>query len=405
MTLAFLKFIRPAWRAGAAVLFAVCLASACGGGVDSGGTGAPAQSFASGRIAGFGSVIVNGVRYDDSNAVIVDDEGVAHPRSDLKLGMVVDVEAGPIADDPSTSGKTGVAHRIQFGSSIRGPVQSVDAAGSTMTVLGQTVKVDSDTVIEGLSSGLAGIHAGQLVEIHAFLDTGSGVYTATRIEIEATLSEFKLKGIVSQLDTGAKTFFIGNAKIGYAGVNPSDMPKLANGAIASVKLKTVQEAGLWVLSKATSAVKPIPDDAHAELEGYITDFASAASFKVDDTPVDASGVVEFKKGSINQLANGVRIEVQGVLHDGVLRASEIEFKNGGGDDKQEIELHGDIESVNLAQQSFVLRSSTVVFDASTKFSKGSASDLAAGAEVEVRGVVSGNGTQVLATEIRIEKKK
>jgi hypothetical protein len=405
MSLAFLTFFRPAWRAVAGVLFAVCLASACGGGVDSGGTGAPVQSFASGRIAGFGSVIVNGVRYDDSKAVIVDDEGVTHPRSDLKLGMVVDVEAGPISNDPSTSTQTGVAHRIQFGSSIRGPVQSVDVASSTMMVLGQTVKVDSDTVFEGASSGLASIRAGQLLEIHAFLDTGSGIYTATRIEIEASLFEYKLKGIVSQLDTSAKTFSIGNAKISYAGVTPSDMPNLANGAIANVKLQTVQQAGLWVLSKATPAEKPIPEDAHAELEGYITDFASAASFKVDDTPVDASGPVQFKKGSASLLANGVRIEVKGILNDGVLRATEIEFKKGGGDDRQEIELHGDIESVNVAQQSFVLRSSTVVFDANTKFSKGSASDLAAGVEVEVRGVVSGNGTQVLATDIKIEKKK
>ena len=49
---------------------------ACGGsgGVDSGGTG----SFASGPISGFGSVIVNGVHFDDAGATVSDDDGTQH---------------------------------------------------------------------------------------------------------------------------------------------------------------------------------------------------------------------------------------------------------------------------------------------------------------------------------------
>jgi len=70
-----------------------------------------------------------------------------HTGVDTALAdLTDDVEAGPIGSDPATSEKSGVANRIQFGASIRGPVESVDAAGSTMTVLGQTVKIDSDTV-------------------------------------------------------------------------------------------------------------------------------------------------------------------------------------------------------------------------------------------------------------------
>src|SRR5205085_9845313 len=48
----------------AAALLAAVVAG-CGGGVDSGGTGAQPTSFASGPITGFGSVIVNAVHYDD----------------------------------------------------------------------------------------------------------------------------------------------------------------------------------------------------------------------------------------------------------------------------------------------------------------------------------------------------
>src|SRR5690606_42030707 len=78
--------------------------AACGGGgdgIDSGGTGGapPQQSFTTGSISGFGSIIVNGVRFDDTQAAIVDDEGRPRARSELALGMVVDIEAGAIATD------------------------------------------------------------------------------------------------------------------------------------------------------------------------------------------------------------------------------------------------------------------------------------------------------------------
>ena len=65
------EFVQPAWRALAAVLVAVGMASACGGGVDSGGTGAPATTFSSGRISGFGSIIVNGVHFDEATGTVI----------------------------------------------------------------------------------------------------------------------------------------------------------------------------------------------------------------------------------------------------------------------------------------------------------------------------------------------
>ena len=59
---------RRTWLTGALALLAGC------GGVDSGGTGTGDQStLAVGPITGFGSIIVNAIRFDESAAVIVDD--------------------------------------------------------------------------------------------------------------------------------------------------------------------------------------------------------------------------------------------------------------------------------------------------------------------------------------------
>ncbi len=389
--------LRPAWQTFAAMVLAVLAIAGCGGGVDSGGTGAPVVSYSSGPISGFGSIFVNGVRYDDSGATVIDDEGVAHPRSALKLGMTVEVQAGRITTDAATQERRGEARTIQFGSAIQGPVEAVDAAGGVLTVLGQSVKVDADTVLDDMPAGIVVLREGDLLNIHALLDPVTGVYAATRIERAASLAQYKLRGVVSDLDVTAKTFRIGGATIRYTG----QVPSLADGVIARVKLATAQVDGAWPLVQAAMTGTAIPDRAEAEIEGFITDFTSLASFKVNGTPVDASGAgVEFRKGTSGQLANGVRVEIEGRMVDGVLVADQVEIKQRGGGEDEHFRLEGAIESVDAGQQSFVLRGITVHHDADTRFVRGGVSDLQVGAVVDVRGVLTANGTQVRANRIR-----
>lgn len=393
-------FLHITRRGLAAVLFAALAIAGCGGGVDSGGTGAPVQSFSSGPITGLGSIFVNGVRYDDSNASVVDDEGVAQPRGALKLGMTVAVEAGPISLDAASQERRGVASKIQFGNAIQGPVEGVDAAAGTLTVLGQTVQVDADTVLQGLPAGIAALNAGDLLEIHALLDPGTGVYTATRIERATSLAQYKLRGVVADLDASAMTFRIGGATISYTG----DVSSLADGVIARVKLGTTQVAGAWPLIQAALAGNPIPDRAETEIEGFITDFASLASFKVNGTPVNAGGAgVIFRKGNAGQLANGVRVEIEGEMVDGVLVATQVEIKRRGGGEDETFQLAGAIESVDATQKSFVLRGVTVVYDGGTRFVQGAESNLIVGAQVDVKGVLTANGSQVRANRIRFDR--
>src|SRR5262252_4756184 len=89
-------------RTSAAVLAALLLAVACGGG--SGDSNMPTgRAFTQGTIMGFGSIIVNGVRFDDSAAQVTDDDGQVHDRSELKLGMNVDVDSSDIDRGSNTA--------------------------------------------------------------------------------------------------------------------------------------------------------------------------------------------------------------------------------------------------------------------------------------------------------------
>lgn len=386
-----------AWLSVAALLALLALAAllpGCGG-VDSGGTGQTVQTSSSGRVSGFGSVIVNGIRFDDANATVVDDDGVPRTRSDLKLGMVVEVDG----DLRGNSG-TGVAERIQFGHEIAGPVESVDLTHARLVVLGQTVEVDADTLFEGYAAGLADVQPAQLVGVFAFFDTASGSYTATRIERKTTLAAYTLRGRISGLASPpATTFFIGTAPIDYGSIAPPARPPLANGLSVRVSLATTPVSGRWVATALHTAQRNFPEASEAELEGFVSGYASSASFSVAGVPVDASGPgVRVRHGTLGDLANGVRVEVEGQMRAGVLVATQLDFKRGG---QQEFELHGTVGSVDAIAQTLVLRGVTVAWDSSTVFAAGTSANLP-GAQIEVKGAPEG-GVRILARSIRFER--
>ena len=100
-----------------AMLGAAAALAGCGGGGDDtagvglGGTGA----FSVGPITGIGSIIVNGIRYDDSSASIDNDDSPFR-REDFRLGMVVAVQGSPVVNGRST------ASRIVLTSELVGPM-------------------------------------------------------------------------------------------------------------------------------------------------------------------------------------------------------------------------------------------------------------------------------------------
>jgi len=400
------KTARTALATAALIVLAACGGGGGGGSDDDGGDAAP-QSFSTGKISGFGSIIVNGVRFDDSQATVLDDDGEARGRDDLGLGMVVEVEGGAVQN------QAGSASRIVMRSEIKGPVEAVDAAAGALTVLGQHVLVGSQTAFEGLAGGLAALQVGDTVEVYAFFDAKAGVYTATRIEAESGADRYKLRGAVSGLDTTARTFRIGDALIDYSQVEAGRLPALADGALVRVKLQTARVGGAWVATKIDGGVREVAERAETEAEGYVSDFASLASFRVNGLEVDASGAsVEFEHGTAADVANGVRVEAEGEVSGGVLIARKLEIKDrdsrDGHDDEDEheggneFELHGQLATGLSSDQRFVLRGVTVQVGPGTEFEDGSAAGLVAGANVEVEGRLVANGTLIEATKVGFE---
>ena len=385
----------------AQLAFATVLVAGCGGGGDAGpgasGSGGPtAASFAAGPITGFGSIIVNGVRFDDSSAHVSNDDGTASSKDKLKLGMTAQIHGGAISNDGT--GPKATATDIVFGAALVGPVSAVDTTAKRIVILGQTVLVLDTTVFdEHLVGGLAGITVGMLVEMHGQLDPTTGIYTATRVGSTMALAGFKLRGTVANLDTTAKTFTMGGTLISYAGVTsvPTD---LANGLLLAVRLQTTQVAGAWVATRLGAGAPPVGDSAAAHLEGSVTAFTSTTQFSVNGIPVDASKAEP--EGGGTGIVLGAQVEVKGTSSNGVVIATSVSVETHETVRATGFELHGAITAIDTVAQTFVLRELTVSYASPTIFyERGSAATLAVGVQLEVHGTLSADGTTLQATRI------
>jgi hypothetical protein len=382
-----------------AIASSVLLLAACGGGGSAPTVTAAAQyksAYAVGRIAGFGSIVINGVHYDETGASVMDEDGVAHASSELKLGMVAEVEASNFGQ--SNNQTTATAQTITFSSLMRGPVETVLA--DSLLVLGQTVKVTATTVFdEAFVGGLSGVKPGDVVKIYGTFDSATGAYTATRIEPKAGATSYRLRGVVAAYDASLKTMMIGSALIDVSGVTvPADVTV---GSLVRVKLQTAMVNGAWVATSVKSGVVHPHDNDHSEVEGTISDFTSATSFSVDGLPVDASNAT-FPNGVKDALAKGVRVEVEGAVVNGVLVATTVKIKTDEEERSNGFDVDGKITAIDTMASTFVVRGVTVSYAGTVEFVGGAASDLMIDSRVEVHGSLAADGVTLNATKIKFE---
>ncbi len=184
-------------------MLAAALLSACGGGVGSGGSGTGLASYAEGVVSGFGSVIVDGTEFADSQAAVqVQTAAGASVNAQVKLGQRVLV----------TYDSSNAASVIQILPQLAGPASGAPDSSGWIKVAGQWVKlVDSAnatasrpaTMVSGYTS-LSAILAADEVEVHGnwALDStlNAWVLVATRLEkLSAPGVSVLVSGIVHSL--------------------------------------------------------------------------------------------------------------------------------------------------------------------------------------------------------------
>jgi len=397
-----------AYRRATAWLLALSAAAitACGGG--GAGPATPTQAtpaatppaaesataYAAGPISGFGSVIVNDIRYEDSDATVTDDEE-REARGRLKLGMLVEIDSQAI----DRSRGVAKAMRIRFGSEIVGMVTAVDSEAGTLVVLGQTVAVTDTTVFDDrLDPDLSKL-AGTVVEVHAQFDAAGGSYTARRIEPAADAQTYKLRGVVADLAPAARAFSVGGQAVSYAGLKPSDLPpRFADGMLVRVWLQKTQVDGKWVaVAVRHGAGQPAGNRDEARVRGAVTARVSDVDFEVDGIKVDA------RQAAVPAgIVLGALVQVEGRIVDGIVIAEKIAIDKRPAKDRYRYELHGAVGALDRNAKTFMLRGTRVSYAGLPSFTHGTEADLANGRKVAVTGNPGTDRKTLVATSIDFE---
>ena len=395
------------------ILLLASALSACGGGGGGGDTtvtpptnppptgGIGRTGIAAGPISTFGSIVVNGVRYETSSATFTINDG-AGTEDDLRVGDVVVVK-GTIDEN----GTTGTADEVTFEDAVTGPVDSIDLIGSSLVVMGQNVRVSLDTSFDDSFSpaSLDGVSVGQIVEVSGQFDA-NGDIAATRIEPKPAGTQFEVHGIVAMHDAANQEFTLGSLVVDYSMATLDNFPggQIADGDLVEAKGVAVGGAGeLQATSvELENAFPDVAEDDFAEIEGFITRFVDATDFDVAGFPVTTNAQTVYEGGTEADLGLNIKIEVEGTIDAaGIVVAEKVDIRRA-----KAVRATALIDSVDAANNSVVLLGITVNTDDLTRFEDKSSADvdpltindINAGDYVEVRGdeFPAGSG-EILAT--------
>jgi hypothetical protein len=380
-------------------LLAILLAACSGGEVKtgSGGTGrtpdSPDPTVASGPLNGLGPLEVGGATLQEGGASVLINTSFRSSTTDLRLGMTANANGAA-----SLTSGTGVATGAVAQSLVQAPVTNVGAGSQTLTLLNLAFRTDQNTLFEGVES-LAQIVVGDEVEAFGLTRPDARAFQATRIivrrpgtgrvELLGTVETFagaaaQVQGV--SINLGAAQFSVTSP----TGVSAASSTALSAGALARIIGTLNPATGTLNATSVISSLAPARTEGDAVfLEGFVREVPGAGRFRIADLEVDASGVSLFA-GSVTV---GTRLKVRGKMRSGVMRAEQAEIVRPT--DNIEYSLEGPITDYTTIS-SFTVRGERVDAGQAT-FPNGSASNLASGRTVRVKGRAA-NG-KLLAREV------
>ena len=392
---------------------------------------------ASGAIIGFGSVIVNGVEFSrkpglaDDRVTLGFENITSASEKDLRIGMTVNIR-GTI----NNATGTGEYESIEFQPELRGPLDSngVDTTAGTLTVMGRTVKIDTNsTNFESISSDLATIksemQAGKHpeLEISGNLDNRDGVLHATRIARKA--EDFfnapdnpnkivQIKGIASASvvgDASGGSFTIGTVKVNFTAAELGSNPP-TSGSVVEVK-GVLNEDGTITASQIEkkNPVDAVVNDI-VKIKGTSNGGAGGNTFTIDG-PNGAitvnTAAASFQKDGAEATpaitTDGATLEVEGILRpDGSVAATKVNLEV-----EKTVKLEGNTadEAFNAGTQVLTLNGVPVTISATTRLldndglllDPASFASIASDTHLQIVALFNRTTNKVTASQVQITK--
>ena len=412
------------------LMSASLMLSGCGGsGNTSGAAGTAEPDVSRGTITGFGSVFVNGTRFETRGARITADDTLLNDVRELEIGMVVTV-----VGDLTTS----VASEVLFDEDIKGPLDTgVPDFSAPLSVLGQTVIVDASTRVD--DSLVLPLLAGQILEVSGIRQSDDSLLaTFVEAKLASEVTKYEVIGHARSVDSAAMVFQLGGLSVDYRLADVSDLPggHPSEGQRVEVKDELLAYSPA-ALSLAATKIEPVgllgddasdsndddsPDDEDSsdssendsadntgmvELETIIESVDPVTgSFTVPGLTVRTSTRTVFRFGTETDLVAGVVVQVRGVLNDaGELIANRITFKRNTVRLEAVVDTAGvDMPGRRLSVLGFTvqLTDSTELEDDREEAGAFSINDIADGDYLEIRGFQGADVSTLVATSLERE---
>lgn len=431
--------------------------------IGGGGTGAP-LSIGLGTVSGFGSVIVNGEHYDETSALAFIDERPDMPTpaavDAIRLGMQIGIEhqqlviskatvaaevIGPVSSvtlngltvlgqtvrvnadpaqptvfdgltDPTdltlgstveVHGQRGANHeilatRIELKPAGAGVLR---VAGSVANLSGRTFTIGGLTIDAGAASIVPASSAlgnGQRVAVWTDASYPGGPLPARVVRIGGPAipasAVVVLDGVIGDFQSAA-SFTLAGVRVDASAAQIVGGPATDLAAGRAVRVR-----GTFGSTLRAERVEFLhAQDAQVQLNGFVTDFVDATSnFRVRGTLVRVSTQTMYSGGTASNLGDGVHVKLEGVLVNGVVEISDLEFLPGGPGMQSVLfgSIAGPVVTAADGTRTFRLfgQPTEIRTTIATSVKKGSAADLASGRSIKVKGELQ--GTQFVAEEIQ-----
>ena len=313
----------------------VCVAALTACGIDQGGirtqprpsSPPPARTtLVSGPITGFGSVLVNDLTLETSQAQIIVD-GRAASEGDLREGQIIRAIA-------SNTGGVLRALLIEHEESLIGPITAIASGTGELTVLGQTISTDASTRFDA-GGALGDFGLDEVIVVSGF-KRPSGAIAATFIGRAAPGQAFQITASIVDVDVANLSFGLGALTVDYSEVVMLDVQGGVPETDAIVEVKGTQVAGDILIADSVRGLDFQPGaldarateltdseapfagaDAATALDANFMGFVSVVDLPgrilLDDIEVAIGGDTVFVGGTVDDLDVGLRVQVEGEI--------------------------------------------------------------------------------------------
>jgi hypothetical protein len=318
--------LRSCRAAAAVVSLALLFLFGCSSGSEdltaSGGIGGTGVTV--GEVSDYGSIFVNGIELDTRQAEIFvegslagtgDQAAVTH----LPIGQQVVVQ-GSITDDLN-----GAALRVDAFYRVIGPVlelETLDDRTLSLNVMGQTVFVDQETTLSGVS--LATLATDMVLQISGLVD-GSGAIHAGHISLVAEQMTadrpVAVKGRIQYLNEPQQRFQINALAVDYSQAQVA--PDLLTEDRAVQIQGTLADDTLTASSVLPFDTESFDSVENFSVDGFITSPLGLNLWRMGDYRIRLDAATLFEGLEADDLTTGIRIRASGRMQNRELAVRRV----------------------------------------------------------------------------------